>query len=247
MKAGSWGAMLPVGLVAALIGAGAVAGVRHFSPAGEKRGDMRQIVKDYLAQHPDVLMEAAAAYRARDTAKLVGANRAAIVTPFGNAWAGNPRGDVTIVQYFDYNCGYCRRNLATLKLLIARDPNIRVVFRELPVLSQESEIAARYSLAAAAQGRFHQFHEALYGAGPVSDASIAAALQAAGIARDQADSAANGERVEQEITGNIAIMQKLGMTGTPSWVIGDQVVSSALSLDQLQAMVAEARSSRRAG
>ncbi|MBX9796615.1 DsbA family protein [Sphingomonas sp.] len=239
--------MILVALVAGLIGAGAVAGVHRLSPAAAGKGDARQYVKDYLAQHPDVLVEAANAYRARDTAKLVGANRAAIVTPFGNAWAGNPRGDVTVVQYFDYNCGYCRRNLATLKQLIARDPMVRVVFRELPVLSQASEVAARYSLAAAQQGRFHQFHEALYGAGPVSEQTITQALRVAGVDEGAVDKVVSSARVDGELSTNIAMMQKLGMTGTPSWVIGDQVVSSALSLAQLQAMVADARSQRRAG
>lgn len=231
----SWALMLIVALAGALLGAGAVAGWQ-----GKGALDAGA-VKAYLARHPQVLIEAAEAYRARGAARAVGAERATIVTPFGDAWAGNPRGDVTVVQYFDYNCGYCRRNLATIDQLIAADPKVRIVFRELPILSAESEVAAQLSLVAARRGRFHQFHKALYAAGPISDASLDAALAAAGIAPAEARTAARDPAITAELERNLAMVDKLGLRGTPSWVVGDQVVSSALTFDQLRALVAAAR------
>ena len=233
--------MILVALLGAGAGAAAVAGAQRL---GGGLALDAGAVKAYLARHPQVLIEAADAYRARGRSQAVGANRPAIVQPFGNAWAGNPRGDVTIVQYFDYNCGYCRRNLPVIDQLVAADPNIRVVFRELPILSRESYAAAQLSLVAAQRGRFHQFHQALYASGPISDAGIDGALQAAGITPAEARKAAATPAIEAELSRNLAMVDKLDLRGTPSWVVGDEVISSALTLDQLRELVAEARAKR---
>ncbi len=205
---------------------------------GVERAQVEAIVHDYVLAHPEILPEAMEKLRDRESGKTVTANRAAIVTPFGNAWAGNPKGDVTLVEYFDYNCGYCRASLPTIARLIAADPQVRVVFRELPVLSAESRVAARASLAAAAQGKFATFHDALYAGGPVSDASIAAAAAKAGVDTAQPGF---GKTADAEIAKNMETAAKLGVTGTPSWVVGDRVLSGALPLEELQKAVAAAR------
>ncbi len=205
---------------------------------GVERAQVEAIVHDYVLAHPEILPEAMEKLRDRESGKTVTANRAAIVTPFGSAWAGNPKGDVTLVEYFDYNCGYCRASLPTIARLIAADPKVRVVFRELPVLSAESRVAARASLAAAAQGKFATFHDALYAGGPVSDASIAAAAAKAGVDTTQPGF---GKTADAEIAKNMETSAKLGVTGTPSWVVGDRVLSGALPLEELQKAVAAAR------
>lgn len=240
---GGWLVMLLVALAGALLGAAAMAGAARWGQGTAALSD--DAVKAYLARKPQVLIEAAEAYRARGTAKAVGAARPAITRAFGNAWAGNPRGDVTIVQYFDYNCGYCRRNLATIDQLIAVDPKVRIVFRELPILSRESYAAAQLSLVAAQRGRFHQFHQAVYAAGPISDASLDEGLRAAGITPAEARAAARDPVIEAEIGRNLAMGDKLGLRGTPSWVVGEEVISSALTLDQLRELVATARAAKR--
>lgn len=234
--------------LAALIGVGLGAGgalaVARLLPglaAAPAPGLSARAVKAYLVRHPQVLIEAAQAYQARGAAQAVASNRAAITKAFGNAWAGNPQGDVTIVEYFDYNCGYCRANLPAIDALLAADPKVRIVFRELPILSRESYAAAQLSLVAAQRGRFHQFHKALYGTGPISDAGLDAALKAAGITPAEAEAAARAPGIEAEIARNLEMMKQLNLRGTPSWVVGDQVISSALTLDQLQALVAEVR------
>jgi len=207
---------------------------------GVERAQVEAIVHDYVLAHPEILPEAMEKLRDRESGKTVTANRAAIVTPFGSAWAGNPKGDVTLVEYFDYNCGYCRASLPTIAKLIAADPKVRVVFRELPVLSAESRVAARASLAAAQQGKFATFHDALYAGGPVSDASIAAAAAKAGVDTAQPGF---GKTADAEIAKNMETAAKLGVTGTPSWVVGDRVLSGALPLEELQKAVAAARAS----
>jgi len=232
--------MLPaIAAIGAVLGGIAVWGYdRH--GVGVERAQVEAIVHDYMLAHPEILPEAMEKLRDRESGKSVAANRDAIVTPFAGAWAGNPKGDVTLVEYFDYNCGYCRASLPMIAKLIAADPKLRVVFRELPILSAESRVAARASLAAAQQGKFAAFHEALYAGGPVSEASIAAASARTGVATPQAGFASTADA---EIAKNMETAAKLGMTGTPSWVVGDRVLSGALPLEELQKAVAAARAS----
>jgi len=233
---------------AALIGAGAVALANRFtaeSPVAAGRAGIEQVVHDYVLAHPEIIPEAMDLMRDRDTGRIIAGSRDAILKPYGSAWAGNPNGDVTLVEYFDYNCGFCRSSLPTITRLIASDPKIRVIFRELPILSEESRTAARLSLVAAEQGKFKPFHEAVYAGGPISAQSLARALKLAGLDPVASTAAAANPRIEAEIQSNLMIAQKLGMSGTPSWVIGDHVVSSALPLEDLQAAVAKVRAKRR--
>ena len=218
-------------IAAVVIGVGAGAGTMLVA---ERQGGG---VREYLLAHPEVIPEAMQRLRDRETGKVIAASRAAIEAPVGSAWAGNPRGDVTLVEYYDYNCGYCRASLATVAALVKSDPGVRVVYRELPVLAQSSHAAALASLAAAHQGRFAAFHEALYAAGPVSDTTIAAAAKRAGVTL----SAAATPDDEAAIIANLKSAGQLGMTGTPSWVIGDRVMIGAQTLEQVQEAVAAAR------
>lgn len=235
-------ALAALALVAALIGATALWAFQRVAPgslAGADRARVENVVRDYVLAHPEIIPEAMDLLRDRETGKVIAANADAILEPVGSAWAGNPKGDVTLVEYFDYNCGYCRASLPTIAQLIASDPKVRVVFRELPILSEESGVAAKLSLAAAEQGKFKVFHDALYAGGQLTPASIAAAAKTAGIDMNRA--AAYAPRAEAEIASNMAMARQLNMTGTPSWVIGDKVVSSALQLEDLQKAVAAAR------
>ncbi len=219
-------------LAGGLVGAGAVAAL-------DRPGDE---VRDYLLAHPEVIPEAMQKLQEREAGRSVSANRAAITTPFGSAFAGNPKGDVTLVEYYDYNCGYCRASLPAIRQLIAEDPKLRVVFRELPILAESSRSAARISLVAAAQGKFNAFHDALYAGGRVSDASIAAAAKTAGV--DVSRLAALAPRIDAEIARNLETAARLGVTGTPSWVVGDRVLSGALPVEELKRAIAAARAGR---
>jgi len=243
--AGSKLALVALAIGSALAGAGAFAAVGQLSGAATpQRAAIERVVHDYVLAHPEIIPEAMGLMRDRETGREIAANRAAILKPYGNAWAGNPRGDVTIVEYFDYNCGYCRSSLPTIAKLIASDPQLRIVFRELPILSPESRTAARLSLVAAERGKFKQFNDALYAGGPISGESMARAVRAAGLDPASVEQDTTAPRIEAEIEQNLAIAQRLGMTGTPSWVIGDHVVSSALPIDELQRQIAKLRARR---
>lgn len=222
-------------------GIGAAAVLLLAPVAGGDDARIEQAVKDTILDHPEILPEAMDRLRARDAAKAVAGNRDAIETPFAGAWEGAQDADVTIVAYMDYACGYCRASLPVLDELLAADPRLRVVYRELPVLSEESRTAAQWSLAAAEQGKYIAFHDALYAAGQLSEATIEAAIAAAGLDRARAERAIASPAVAQEIGRNLSVAQALGLTGTPSWVIGDQPLSGLLSADAMRAAVAAAR------
>ncbi|HEX8418767.1 MAG TPA: thioredoxin domain-containing protein [Sphingomonas sp.] len=226
-----------VAAAGAAVGGGAIWSYdRVASPGGADRARIERVVHDYVLANPEIIPQAMQRLQDRESGKLVAANRAAITTPFGSAWSGNPKGDVTVVEYFDYNCGYCRASLPMIADLLARDRGIRIVYRDMPILTETSRDAARASLAAAQQGKFQAFHDALYAAGPVSAATIAAAGARAGIAP-----APDAAAIDTEIARNLETASKLGMTGTPSWVIGDRVLSGALPVEELERAVAAAR------
>ena len=203
---------------------------------GADKVRVERVVRDYVLANPELIPQAMQKLQERDSAKAVAASRGAIEQPYAGAWIGNPKGDVTLVEYYDYNCGYCRAILPTLQKLVEQDPQLRIVFKELPVLSEQSRVAARAALAAAQQNRFKPFHDALYAAGPVSDATIAAAGRTAGV-----NVAAIPRDADATIRQNLDVAAKLGITGTPSWVVGDQVMTGALPIDQLQAAIVRAR------
>lgn len=231
MKVDGGQVMLTIG-VAAATSLAAIAATVGLRPSGSA-------VRDYLLAHPEVIPEAMTALQAKDTGKAVAANRAQLYRVIGDAWMGNPRGDVTVVEFFDYNCTYCRASLPMLAALVKADPNVKIVFRELPILSQASYEAAKLSYAAARQGRFRRFHDPLYRAGPVTPATLAATAKAAGI--DLAAARASAGAAEQEVRANVAIVRELGLTGTPGWVIGDQAFAGLRPLEDMQAMVQAAR------
>jgi len=209
------------------------------------RGANAGAVRGYLLAHPDVIPEAMQALQDRETAKVIAANRAAIMNSIGSAWSGNPKGDVTVVEYFDYNCTYCRANLPVIDQLVAADHGVRVVYRELPVLSEESGTAARLSLAAATLGRFKPFHDTLYAGGPITDQTLAAATRATGLDPAKLKAASATPAIDDAIRANLSLMRPLGMSGTPTWVVGNRVLSGLQSLDQLQAAVKDARAAAR--
>ncbi len=222
----------------AVIGAGAVWSYDRFaSPHGPDQARIERVVHDYVLAHPEIIPQAMQKLQDQQSGQAVAANRDAITTPFGSAWAGNPKGDVTLVEYFDYNCGYCRASLPLIADLIKRDPKLRVVYRDLPILSDDSRLAARASLAAAQQGKFQGFHDALYAGGPVSQASIQAAAAKTGVSLAAIDVGA----VDAEIAKNMQTAAKLGMNGTPSWVVGDRILSGALPIEEIEKAIAAAR------
>jgi protein-disulfide isomerase len=206
--------------------------------------DQRQDTRAYLLAHPEVLQEAMEKLRLKQAAAQIDPLRRDLETPFAQGYMGAKDGDVTVVQFFDYACGYCRASLADLQRLVREDPKVRVVFRELPILSRDSETAARASLAAAQQGRYAAFHTAMYASGPPSAAGVATAAQKAGLDMTRIEAAMKAPDKDQELGRNVELARALGFSGTPSWVVGDEAMSGAVGYDALKEAVKKARASR---
>jgi protein-disulfide isomerase len=125
--------------------------------------------------------------------------------------------------------------------LVREDPKVRVVFRELPILSRESEVAARASLAAAEQGRYAAFHTAMYAAGRPTGPAVASAAQQAGLDSARLQAALKSPNADRELTRNVELARALGVSGTPAWVVGNEVLSGAVGYEALKSAVAKAR------
>jgi protein-disulfide isomerase len=233
-KGNIWKWSLLAGLIGVLIGAAAMAAASGF------------FVRRYLLAHPEVLPEAMerlqareAAAAQREVAPVVNRHRAALETPYHGAWAGAQRPDVVLVEFFDYACGYCRASNPHVERLLREDPRLRVVWRDFPVLGPVSERAAAASLAAARAGRFRSFYDALFGAGRPSEATIAAAGQAAGLGQVALD-----DEARRELEKNIELARAIGAVGTPTFVVGDQVLQGAVGYEALREAIAEVRAGR---
>ncbi|HLO21225.1 MAG TPA: DsbA family protein [Sphingomicrobium sp.] len=199
-----------------------------------------KIVRQGLLADPKILSEAVDALRDAQYEPILAANRAAIETPFGSSWKGAAKPEVTLVEFFDYACPYCKASNPAVDRLVQEDKGLRVVYRELPILGPDSVTSARLSLEASKAGRFGKFHDALWAAGRPSPETNAIAAKAAGIAPQPTDDMA----VVAEIRRNMQLAGQLGATGTPLFVIGDRVMNGAVGYDSLKQAIEVARSKK---
>lgn len=228
----------------ALLLTGALAGWTYARTNGGgtmDRAAVEKTVHEYILAHPEVLPEAMENLRKREAEKQMGAVGDKLEVPFPGAVLGNPNGKVTLVEFTDYACGYCRKSIPDVEALIAANPDLRVVVRELPIIAPTSADAARWALAAAEQGKFPAFHKAMFAAGRTDPASIEAAARAAGLDLDRARRFIDDPRVKTELAGNLDFARQLGIDGTPSWVVGEQMLAGAVGKEALSQAIGEAR------
>jgi protein-disulfide isomerase len=236
--------MMVAGL-AGLIGAGGVALTMASAPVNTTdRAEIEKIVREYILTHPEILPEAMQNLQSRELSKAVTENRKAIETPFGGAWEGAQDGDVTIVEFFDYACGYCRASLPDITRLLAEDKGLKIVYRDMPVLGEASLVAARASLLAAQKGNYINFHKALFASGRPSAAAVDAAMVKAGLNAGASHKDMQSAAIEAELGKTTNLQRALNLTGTPSWVIGDKVIVGAVGYDGLKKAIAEARAAK---
>ena len=196
-----------------------------------------KIVREGLMADPKILTDTVEALRDAQYAPVLAANRAAIETPFGSSWKGSRKPQVTLVEFFDYACPYCKASNPTVDRLLQDDKGLRVVYRELPILGPDSVSAARLSLEASKLGRFAQFHDTLWATGRPAPDTNSKAAQAAGIA----PAPVADPEIEAELVRNMKLAGELGATGTPLFVVGDRVMNGAVSYDTLKEAIAKAR------
>ncbi len=216
-----------------------------------EQADIEGAIHQYLLEHPEVIIEAVEVLRAREQAdkvagarEQIGLQREALINDPTSPVAGNPGGDVTLVEFFDYHCGYCKRVLGDILVLLDDDADVRIVYKEFPILGPQSVTAARIALAAHRQDpdKYMAFHVALMAsrARLNEDRALQMALEL-GFDVDGLKADMNSDEIGRIIQDNIELARLLGINGTPSFVIGDQLIPGAVSLDTLKELIARAR------
>lgn len=229
-RRGNWGAAVVGGVIGALL----TAAILIFAPPSFVAS---RIVRQGLLADPAILSDTVEALRDAQYAPVLSENRGAIETPFASSWKGAAKPQVTLVEFFDYACPYCKASNPSVDRLLREDKGLRVVYRELPILGPDSVTAARLSLEASKMGRFAQFHDTLWAAGRPAPETIARAAAAAGIA----PAPQNDPQTEAELKQNFALAGKLGATGTPVFVVGNKVMNGAVGYEALKQAIDEAR------
>ncbi len=259
MFLGRWAADTPTPVVAAAEAGTAtpapapepakLAEAAKFTP--EQKQEIEQIIKSYLVANPEIFVEVQNALEAKlekeQAEKLkvaIAENAREIYRQPDASIGGNPDGDIAVVEFFDYNCGYCKRGLLDIVKLIESDPKVRVVFKELPILSKGSEEASRIALAARKQGKYWELHRAMLSSkGQLNEASTLQIAEKLGldVAKLKADMAS--PEVKAEIEKSEALAKKMGVNGTPHFLVGDRAIAGAPEdlYDQLARNVSELR------
>ncbi|MEO1282170.1 MAG: DsbA family protein [Pseudomonadota bacterium] len=238
-------------VLAAAVGGGlsAVAQSEAFNP--EQKSEIEKIVRSYLLANPEIFLEVQGVLEKRlqeqQSERLKNAISENAQTLFKRAdapIAGNPDGDVTVVEFFDYNCGFCKRGFKDIADLIAADKNVKVVLKEFPIFGKGSEDAARVALAAKAQGKYWEVHRALLEMeGRVDGASALSAAEKVGLDIARLKSDMTSGPVNEEISTVRDLAQKMGINGTPHFLVGDRTIAGAPEdlLQQFKTNVAEIR------
>lgn len=213
----------------------------------EQKKALGDIIKDYLIKNPEIMFEVQNALdeksQKEQDAKLksfMAKNAKEIYRAPNSSVAGDPEGDVTVVEFFDYNCGYCKRGLPEVQRLIHDDKKVRFVFKELPILAKGSIEAARVALAAKRQGKYWEFHQAMLGSkGQANEASALKIAESLGLDMDKIKTDMAGDDVKNELQSDLQLAKQLGVNGTPHFLVGDKAIPGAPDdlHDQLEALV----------
>jgi len=197
----------------------------------------------FLVENPGVLEEVAEALAEQREREAAGAARErlaemgdGVMTPFPGAVMGNPEGSKVLVEFSDYNCGYCEASLADIQRLVDADPELKVVIREWPIF-QGSDYAARMALAAGMQGKYREFHEAMFANSPATPESVDAVARQIGLDMERAQADAGSEAVSIELARNLQLARNLGFTGTPGFIAGGTPIPGAVGYDRLKDLI----------
>lgn len=215
--------------------------------------DFGQRVRNYLLQHPEVIAEALQQWQQRQiaeqqaqqadqTAGAIESRRDELVNDPMSAVGGNPDGDVTVVEFFDYNCPHCRRAVSVVAEVERKDPKLRLVYKELPILGASSVFAARAALASRKQDGYIAFHRALLQEDRrLTEDRVMEIAGSVGLDIEKLKADMEDPAIRDALARNRELAQAIGITGTPSFVIGDELVQGAVDLNALEELIAQAR------
>ncbi len=235
--------------LAGLIASGIALPTTTWSSSQIDRTELHREIRSYLLEHPEVITEAIDVLRARQAEQaetelrsVLEARRPELVASTADPVLGNAKGDVTIVSFSDYQCGYCKRMLKPLMEVLKQDPNVRIVFKELPVLGPMSTNAAEAALAAHMQGKYRSFYTAMMEhRGALTEAIIRDTAQKAGLDMKRLDRDIKQKSIAGTLEKNIALATALGIRGTPAFVVGDRILPGAVDTNTLMTAIKSAR------
>ena len=210
---------------------------------------IKELVLEAIRENPGIVFEAAQLFEEQQqanqalvAAQVLATEREALERDPNAPVLGNPDGDVTVVEFFDYNCPYCRRVKPHMEALLAADPNVRVVYREWPILGEGSVFAARAALASRNQGKYEEFHWAMMElSGRAEEASVMRAAEYIGLDVVQLRRDMNAPEIDEHIATSMRLSRAMGFSGTPSFVIGDSLAPGLIDADQMISLVNQAR------
>lgn len=210
---------------------------------------IKELVLEAIRENPGIVFEAAQLFEEQQqasqalvAAQVLATERDALERDPNAPVLGNPEGDVTVVEFFDYNCPYCRRVKPHMEALLAADPNVRVVYREWPILGEGSVFAARAALASRNQGKYDEFHWAMMGLnGRAEEATVIRAAEEIGLNIAQLRRDMTAPEIDEHIQTSMRLSRAIGFSGTPSFVIGDNLAPGLIDADQMISMVNQAR------
>ncbi len=218
--------------------------------AGQKK-EIESIIKDYLLNNPEIMLEVQTALEnklekasAEKTAAAIKGNAAEIYRPPFSPVVGNAKGDVTVVEFFDYNCGFCKKALADVAKFIEQEKQVKLVLKELPILAKGSEEAAKVALAAKLQGKYWEFHRAMLGSsGQANEAAALRVAEKIGLDMTKLRKDMASPEVAKEIADTRALADKLQVRGTPFFMVADRIIPGAPGdlLEQMTKLVSEVR------
>jgi protein-disulfide isomerase len=220
---------------------------------GMSQDEFDRRVRDYLMENPEVIIQSVQELEARQqradlnaVQDVLQARAEEIFRDPNSPVGGNVQGDVSLVEFFDYNCPYCRKMAPVLLEAEKADPQLRIVFKEFPILGPGSEFAARAALAAQRQGRYEAFHHALMGAKQkVDEDSVLAIAAEVGLDAQRLKADMQDPSIQVAIDRNLALAAALRITGTPGFVVGDQILRGATELTVLEDLITQARKQKK--
>lgn len=241
-------------LTAATVGLGVYAAVspdRSASAAAPTilpRDEIAQIVRETVVGNPEILIEAMNALDQRDrdarqaaASQALGEYKAELERDGRSYVAGNPEGDITIVEFFDYRCGFCKRARPEVLALLERDSGVRLVLKEFPILGPESEIASRAAIAARQQNKYWEFHKKLMAEKSLDETRIFSIAAESGLEVERLRTDMAAPAVTEEIDRNRELAEKIGIDGTPTFVVGSQMIPGVMTTDDIVKLVASIR------
>jgi len=216
------------------------------------QAEIKQLALEAILENPEIIRQAITLLQQRDEASsatqvqaLLSKQRTLLERDPNAPVIGNNKGDVTVIEFFDYNCPYCKRAWSELNTVMAQDPDVRVVLREWPILGEASVYATRASLAARKQGMYVEFHNALMASkGRAQPASVMAIAKSVGLDTAQLKADMKSPEIDEHIETSMRLARALNFSGTPAYIIGDALAPGMVAADELKNMIAQARAAQ---